>query len=65
MLQQVLTKHRNLLEDVVNELSLSDSVIEEHGPWGTPPAKLVKLVLQEKDLRIQMLSAGFAEVKHS
>jgi len=26
----------NMLEDVVNELDLSDAAIEEHGPNGTP-----------------------------
>ena len=43
----------NLLEDVVNELDLSDIAIEKHGPLGTPPADLVRLVLQEKDMRMR------------
>lgn len=30
----------NMLEDVVNELELSEDMIEKHGPWGTPPAEL-------------------------
>ena len=38
-----------LLEDVVNVLDLSDSVIEKYGPLGTPPAELVRLVLEQKD----------------
>jgi hypothetical protein len=49
----------NMLEDVVNELDLSDSAIEEHGPNGTPPAELVRLVLDEKDKKIKMLQNGF------
>ena len=52
----------NMLEDVVNELDLSDGMIEKHGPLGTPPAELVRLVLERKDRTIQMLRAGFKEV---
>jgi hypothetical protein len=48
----------NLLEDVVNELDLSESAIEQHGPMGTAPAELVALVLAEKDLKIAALKAG-------
>ena len=48
-------KYRNMLEDVVNELDLSDSAIEKHGPLGTPPAELVRLVLEEKDRIIAFL----------
>jgi hypothetical protein len=48
----------NLLEDVVNELDLSESAIERHGPMGTAPAELVSLVLAEKDLKIRALKAG-------
>jgi hypothetical protein len=48
----------NLLEDVVNELDLSESAIEQHGPMGTAPAELVRLVLAEKDLKIAALKAG-------
>lgn len=51
----------NMLEDVVNELDLSDSMIEEHGPLGTPPSELVRLVLERKDLEIKMLQAGFKD----
>ena len=46
---------RNMLEDVVNELDLSDLAIDKHGQEGTPPAELVRLVLEEKDKRIAML----------
>ena len=49
---------RNLLEDVVNELSLFESAIEKHGPLGTPPAELVRLVLDEQMAKIGMLKNG-------
>ena len=48
----------NMLEDVVNELDLSESAIEKHGPLGTPPAELVRLVLEQKDLQIEALKRG-------
>ena len=51
-----------MLEDVVNELDLSDSAIAENGPLGTPPAQLVRLVLDQKDATIRMLKAGFVDV---
>jgi hypothetical protein len=47
-----------MLEDVVNVLDLSDAAIAEHGQHGTPPAELVRLVLQEKDRTIRNLWAG-------
>ena len=50
---------RNMLEDVVNVLNLSSEMIEQHGPLGTPPAELVRLVLERKDREIAMLKAGF------
>lgn len=50
-------EYRNMLEDVVNELDLSDVAIEKHGPLGTPPAELLKLVLAEKDRAISVLTA--------
>ena len=49
----------NMLEDVVNELNLSDGMIEKHGPLGTAPAALVRLVLERKDLEIKVLKQGF------
>lgn len=52
----------NMLEDVVNELDLSELMIEEHGPHGTAPAKLVRLVLDRKDMEIAALRKGFAVV---
>ena len=51
-----------MLFDVVNELDLSDGMIEEHGPHGTPPATLVRLVLERKNREIQMLKQGFVAV---
>lgn len=52
----------NMLEDVVNELDLSETAIEKHGPLGTPPAELVQIVLAEKDAKIRMLQSGFVEI---
>ena len=49
----------NMLEDVVNELALSDGMIEKHGPLGTSPAELVRLVLARKDIEINALKRGF------
>jgi hypothetical protein len=54
---------RELLYDVVSELDLSDAMLEEHGPMGTPPAELVRLVLQEKDRKIYLLKKGFVEAQ--
>jgi hypothetical protein len=52
-----------MLEDVVNELDLSDEAIAEHGPMSTPPAELVRLVLDQKDKTIQMLKAGMISIQ--
>lgn len=57
--QKLIEELRNLLEDVVNELDLSEGMIEEHGPLGTAPAKLVALVLARKNTEIAMLNKGF------
>lgn len=51
-----------MLEDVVNELDLSDDMCEEHGQWGTAPAELVRLVLERKDWEIRMLKQGFVSI---
>ncbi len=51
-----------MLEDVVTALDLSDSAFEKHGPLGTEPAELVKLVLDQKDKEIRMLKQGFTDV---
>lgn len=52
----------NMLEDVVNELDLSEGMIEKHGPLGTAPAELVRLVLEQKDTQIRALSQGFVAI---
>jgi len=52
----------NMLEDVVNELNLSDAMIEQHGQAGTSPADLVHLILEKKDMEILMLKQGFVTV---
>ena len=52
----------NMLEDVVNELDLSEDMILEHGQLGTPPAELVRLVLQQKDLTINLLKNGLKRI---
>lgn len=48
----------NMLEDVVNELDLSDAMIQKHGHQESTPAELVRLVLRQKDKQIRMLKAG-------
>jgi hypothetical protein len=53
----------NMLEDVVNELTLSAEMIEKHGQDGTAPAELVRLVLEEKDKQIFMLKRGFKQIE--
>ena len=49
------TELEGMLEDVVNVLDLSDGMIEEHGPMGTPVAELVRIILKRKDTEIYML----------
>lgn len=49
----------NMLEDVVNELELSDGMMEKFGQHGTPPAEMVRVILEEKDRKIQLLNMGF------
>ena len=48
----------NMLMDVVNELDLSEGMTEEHGPLGTAPSELVRLVLDRKDMVIRALKQG-------
>lgn len=55
----------NMLEDVVNELDLSDEMIEKHGQEGTAPAELVRLVLEQKDKEIRMLKAGMLKIEQT
>lgn len=54
---------KNMLEDVVNELDLSQDMIKKHGQEGTPPAVLVREVLARKDREIQMLKQGMVPIK--
>jgi hypothetical protein len=53
----------NMLEDVVNELDLSEAMIEKHGQEGTAPAELVRLVLEQKDRQIAMLKDGMKQIE--
>ncbi len=53
----------NMLEDVVNEIDLSDAMIEKHGQEGTAPAELVRLVLEQKDKQIRMLKSGMIQIE--
>lgn len=55
-------KLEEMLFDVVDALDLSDGMIEKHGPLGTAPAELVRLVLENKALQIKALKAGFVAV---
>jgi len=48
----------NMLEDVVNELNLSEAMVEKHGSAGAVPAELVRIVLELKDLQIKALKQG-------
>lgn len=52
----------NMLEDVVNELDLSEAMIEKHGQKGTIPSELVRLVLEQKDQQISMLKTGMKQI---
>lgn len=52
----------NMLEDVVNELNLSEEMIEKHGQEGTAPAALVRLALEQKDKKIRMLKQGMIQI---
>lgn len=56
-------EYKNMLEDVVNELDLSEAMIEQHGPMGTPPSKLVRLVLDQKNLIIAALKSGMKHIE--
>lgn len=53
-LKREVERLKNLLEDVVNELDLPESAIEKHGPLGTHPSELVRLVLNENNRRVQI-----------
>lgn len=53
----------NQLEDVVNELDLSELAAYHHDQIGTSVAELVRLVLEEKDRKIAMLKAGMKMIQ--
>ena len=55
----------NMLEDVVNELDLTEIMIEKHGQLGTAPAELVRLVLEQKDKEIRMLKSGMLKIEQT
>jgi hypothetical protein len=55
----------SMLEDVVNELDLSEDMIAKHGPLATPPAELVRAVIDQKDRQIRMLQNGFVDVANA
>ena len=51
-----------MLEDVINELDLSQEMIEKHGQEGTAPAILVRSVLEQKNREIKMLKQKFKKI---
>lgn len=55
----------NMLEDVVNELNLSELTIEKHGQEGTAPSELVRLVLKQKDLEISLLKRSIQPIQQA
>lgn len=55
-------EYRNMLEDVINELDLSEKMIEQHGHMGTEPSKLVRLVLDQKEIIIAALKSGMKQI---
>jgi hypothetical protein len=54
---------RSMLYDVVTVLDLSEDILEKHGPLGTEPSELVRLVLERKDNEIRMLKSGMNAVE--
>ncbi len=58
-------RYKNMLENVVNELDLSDDAISKYGPIGTEPAELVHFVIAEKDKCIAMLKIGMKDASMS
>lgn len=56
---------KNLLEDVINVLDLSDLTIETHGVLGTEPSKLVDIVIEQKNLQICLLKKSFQDLSDS
>lgn len=52
-MQKKIDDLTDMLHSVVDELQLSDEIIAEHGPLGTPVHELVRLVLESKDRAIR------------
>jgi hypothetical protein len=52
----------NMMEEVINELDLSADMVGKHGELGTSPSELVRLVLEQKDKEIRMLSAKMRKI---
>ncbi len=44
------------------ECNVCKLVDAEQGPMGTPPAELVRIVLERKDAEIRMLKQGFVSI---
>ena len=53
----------SMLEDVITVLDLSESMLEKHGAISTPPAELVRLVMERKDNEIRMLKIGMKPIE--
>jgi len=53
----------NMLEDVINVLDLSEQAVEYHGQNGTSVARMVGLVLEEKNIEISALKAGLKKLE--
>lgn len=49
----------------IYELKYKPKKDEKHGPLGTAPAELVRLVLEQKDKEIRMLKAGMVEIERT
>ena len=58
-------KYRGMLEDVISELDLSDSVINEHSALGTPPSYFVREILRIKDMEIAMLKNEMKKIEYN
>jgi len=47
----------------MNSTYLSEAIMDKHGPLGTPPSELVRIVLEQKDKEIRMLKLGFKSIE--
>lgn len=62
-LQEKNGELRDILFSIVDELELSETAIDFHGPRGTCPSILVREVLEEKDKIIRMLKLGMNSIE--